>query len=82
MAIYKVEFHYFCLPGHHENRVTRFYRASSIEDAQKRFSLHYPCSECPPDAVPHGSMNVDFEAEEISELEFELSRGKLEPEIM
>jgi hypothetical protein len=82
LAIYKVDFHYFCLPGNHENRVTRYYRAFDSEDLKKRFSLHYPCSECSPDAVPEGKLSIDFEAEEISETEFELSGGTLEPEIM
>lgn len=82
MAIFKVEFHYFCLPGHHESRITRYYRALDVEDVKRRFSLHFPCSECPPDAVPDGSMSVDFEIEEISDVEFEFSGARLEPEIM
>ena len=82
MSFFKVKLHYFCLMSNHENCVTRYYRASDIEDVKRRFSLHYPCAKCPPDAVPHGRLEIDFEIEEISELAFELSDAQLEPEVM
>jgi hypothetical protein len=82
MGIYKATFHYYCLPAHHENRYTLYYRASDVEDVKTRFSIPYPCSECPPDAVPHGELEMDWEIEEISELAFELSGARLEPQIV
>lgn len=82
MGIYKAEFHYFCLPAHHENRITRYYRASDIEDLKRRFSFHYPCAQCSPSVVLTGTLEVEWEVEEISEINFEESGATLEPDIM
>jgi len=81
MNFYRVKFHYFCLPAHHENYVTLYYRAVDEDDVVRRFPILPPCAVCPPDAAPHGKLETDWAIEEISAMAFELSDGCLEPDI-
>ncbi len=82
MHIYRVQFHYFCAGDHHENYITRYYRAQNPNDAVTRLPAMLPCAFCAPGTISEGALQVECNIAEVSELEFRDAQAALEPDIV
>jgi len=78
---FRVEFSLLC-PAGHRSKFVRFYRATTCDEAEKRFPHMLPCSFCSPKTLLTGLGHVEFDCMEISELEFSELGGTLEPEVI
>jgi hypothetical protein len=82
MRIYRVQFHYYCAGNHHENRITKYYRAQDPNDAVKRFPALLPCVYCAPGTISEGALQVECNIAEVSEFEFRDARAAIEPDVV
>jgi hypothetical protein len=83
MRLYKVHFHYFCAAKHHhENRITKYYRASDPKDALTRFPALLPCVYCAPGTIVEGAVRAECNMSEVSELDFRDSGAAMEPDVV
>ena len=81
MAYFQVIFSFTC-PHGHPNTATKYYKAKTLEDAQKRFPDRPVCVSCPVSALDFsGPFSLGYITSEMSELEFIESGGSLEPSI-
>jgi hypothetical protein len=82
MSIYRVQFHYFCVGSHHENRITKYYRARDPNDAVTRLPPLLPCAHCEPGTIADGLLQVECNISEVSEFDFRGVRAALEPDVV